>query len=47
MRVLDNYQPRGDERMPKKAGSKKFVTRMQYKAIKKQERQNRRAGHGK
>lgn len=41
MRVIENYQPIGQEPMPKKSGSKSFVTRKYARAVKKQERQNR------
>lgn len=44
MRVRSNYQPHGKEPMPKKSGSKSFVTKDYAKSIKKRERLNRKAG---
>ena len=41
MRVIENYEPTGEQIMPKKAGSKSFVTRKTARLTKKTERQNR------
>jgi len=40
MRVIENYKPIGELDLPKKSGSKSFVTRRTARAIKKLERQN-------
>lgn len=44
MRVRSNYKPYGKEPMPKKSGSKSFVTKVNARSVKKRERLNRKAG---